>query len=274
MQEVRAAAVAGRFYPADPGHLRDQVDEMLQAAAAAHDSAAEGPGAHTRRPRAIIAPHAGYIFSGPVAATAFHTVAGVAEGIERVIVIGPSHYVPFRGIALPDAEIFRTPLGDIELDEEGVKRVRELDPVITAAEPHRREHALEVELPFLQRALGDVSIVPLVTGAASPQQVADVLDAIWDGETLLVVSSDLSHFHDYETARRLDAATAEIIVHGEPDQLDEGSACGRLAIQGMKISAARRGMGIELLDLRNSGDTAGPRNEVVGYGAFRVDDED
>jgi len=272
MQEVRAAAVAGRFYPADPGHLRDQVDEMLQAAAAAHDHAAEGSPAHAGRPRAIIAPHAGYIFSGPVAATAFNTVA--AADIDRVIIIGPSHYVPFRGIALPEAQLFRTPLGDVELDEEGVEGVRELDPIITAAEPHRREHALEVELPFLQRALGDVRIVPLVTGAASPQQVADVLDAVWDDDTLLVVSSDLSHFHDYETARRLDAATAEIIVHGQPNQLDEGSACGRLAIQGMKISAARRGMGIELLDLRNSGDTAGPRNEVVGYGAFRVDDGD
>ncbi|MGD8329731.1 MAG: AmmeMemoRadiSam system protein B [Acidobacteriota bacterium] len=274
MHEVRAAAVAGRFYPADPEHLRAQVDEMLQAAAAAHEGATEGARAHPQRPRAIIAPHAGYIFSGPVAATAFNTIADAADDIHRVVVIGPSHYVPFRGIALPEAQLFRTPLGDVELDQEGVARARELAPIITAAEPHRREHALEVELPFLQRALGDVRIVPLVTGAATPQQVADVLDAVWDDDTLLVVSSDLSHFHDYETAKRLDAATAEIIVHGQPEQLDEGSACGRLAIQGMKISAARRGMGIELLDLRNSGDTAGPRNEVVGYGAFRIDDED
>jgi AmmeMemoRadiSam system protein B len=268
MQSVRPAAVAGTFYPADPAHLRDQLDEMLGTAAAADAGAAA-----LEPPRALIAPHAGYVYSGPVAATAFHTLAE-AEDIRRVIVIGPSHFVPFSGVALPEAEVFRTPLGDLELDDEVVERLRGMEHMVTWVEPHRREHAVEVELPFLQRLLGDFRIVPLVTGHATPQQVADVLDAVWDDDALLVVSSDLSHFHDYETACSLDAATAKIIVDGEPDELGEGSACGRLAIQGMKISAARRNMHIELLDLRNSGDTAGPRHEVVGYGAFRVDDED
>jgi hypothetical protein len=277
MDGVREAAVAGTFYPADPARLRDQIDEMLGVAARARPATAppaaatEGPEPDATPPRALIAPHAGYVYSGPIAATAFHTIAAAAPTIRRAVVIGPSHYVPFTGVALPEAEVFRTPLGDLPLDAEAVDRLHELDGIVTWMEPHRREHALEVELPFLQRLLGEVPIVPLVTGAATPEQVAAALDLVWDDETLLVVSSDLSHFHDYDTARRIDADTAEIIVSGAPENLDERRACGRLAIQGMQVCAARRDLHIELLDLRNSGDTAGPRDRVVGYGAFRID---
>jgi len=264
MQDLRPPAVAGTFYPADAEQLRGQVDEVLAEAAAA--SSGEAP-----LPRALIAPHAGYIYSGPVAATAFRTLATAADTVRRVVVIGPSHFVRFAGVALPDAAAFRTPLGDLELDVDGVAALQALPHVVTSAEPHRREHAVEVELPFLQAILGDFTLVPLVTGTATSEQVAEVLETLWDTETLVVVSSDLSHFCDYDTARRLDAATAQTIVDGEPEDLGEGSACGRLAIQGLKIAASRRHLGIELLDLRNSGDTAGPRHEVVGYGAFRVD---
>lgn len=278
MQDVRPAAVAGSFYPVDPEKLRQQIDQLLEEACGPADGAPPGStdsaGAphHDRPgPRALIAPHAGYIYSGPTAASAFDTLARVAARIRRVVVIGPSHFVPFAGVALPEATVFRTPLGDLELDAEGVGALHELSQMVTLAEPHRREHAVEVELPFLQTVLGDFSIVPLVTGEATAEQVAEVLEILWDNHTLVVVSSDLSHFHDYDTARRLDAATAQTIVAGDPRELGEGSACGRLAIQGLKIAARRRGMDISLLDLRNSGDTAGSRHEVVGYGAFRVD---
>lgn len=272
MQEVRPSSVAGRFYPADAAQLRDQVDGFLHEAAAQETSGRDEAASDSSqwRPSALIAPHAGYAYSGPVAATAFRTVVAAGD-IRRVVVIGPSHFVRFRGVALPDAAVFRTPLGDLELDAAGIEQLEGLECVVRAALPHGREHAIEVELPFLQRILGGVPIVPLVTGEATSEEVAAVIDLLWDDDTLLVVSSDLSHFHDYETACRLDAATASVIVGGDSEQLDEGSACGRLAIQGMKRAAARRAFDVELLDLRNSGDTAGPRDEVVGYGAFRVD---
>lgn len=281
MQEVREAAVAGSFYPADPEELRHEIEQLLEEACGPADGApprptdpadADGAPPHDRQgPRALIAPHAGYIYSGPTAASAFNTLTRVAAGTRRVVVIGPSHFVPFAGVALPAATVFRTPFGDLELDAEGVDALHDLPQVVTSAEPHRREHAIEVELPFLQRVLDDFSIVPLVTGGATAEQVAEVLETLWDDDTLVVVSSDLSHFHDYETAHRLDVATAQTIVAGDAHELREGSACGRLAIQGLKIAAGRRGMDISLLDLRNSGDTAGARTEVVGYGAFRVD---
>ena len=269
MQRTRQTAVAGTFYPADPVQLREQVDGFLAATSAAAGDAVAAE-ASVETPRAIIAPHAGYPYSGPTAADAFATLRG-AQGIRRVVVIGPSHHVSFRGIALPDADAYRTPLGDLPLDADGVESLAEFAYVGNAAEAHRQEHSIEVELPFLQRLLGDVPVIPLVTGAAAPEQVGDALDRLWDDGTLLVVSSDLSHFLDYEAARLRDAATANTITAGAPDDLDDGDACGRLAIQGLMIVAARRGMHISLLDLRNSGDTAGPRDRVVGYGAFRVD---
>lgn len=171
-------------------------------------------------------------------------------------------------MALPAAEAFETPLGEIALDAVAIDRLRRFDAIVTWDEPHRREHGIEVELPFLQTVLGDFELVPLVTGDATAAEVAEILDALWGDDTLVVVSSDLSHFHHYDTAARLDADTADAIVGGRPQDLGEGSACGRLAIQGLMIAAHRRGQGLSLLDLRNSGDTSGGGDEVVGYGAF------
>ena len=194
MANVRQPSVAGTFYPADPERLRDHVEEML----------AEVESAATPAPRAIIAPHAGYIHSGPIAASAFKTLEAATRPIRRVVVIGPSHFVPFAGVALPEAEAFETPLGEIALDPAAVDCLRQIDPIVTWDEPHRREHGIEVELPFLQTVLGDFGLVPLVTGQATVDQVAEILDALWDDDTLVVVSSDLSHFHDYTTAARLE----------------------------------------------------------------------
>ena len=280
MANVRQPAVAGTFYPADPERLRDHVEELLAEAEPsggsspfpdsgpedASPSAADAPPA----PRALIAPHAGYAYSGPIAASAFRTLATASRPIGRIVVIGPSHFVRFAGVALPEAAAFDTPLGEIALDTAGIDCVQDIDPIVTWDEPHRREHGIEVELPFLQAVVGDFGLVPLVTGDATPEQVGEILDALWDDDTLVVVSSDLSHFHDYDTARRLDADTAGAIVDGRLEDLEAGSACGRLAIQGLMVAARRRGRRIALLDLRNSGDTNGPRNEVVGYGAFRT----
>jgi hypothetical protein len=258
MAEVREPAVAGSFYPADARKLRGQVERLLADASPAGID-----------PGALIAPHAGYAYSGPIAASAFKAVAGRHGSIRRVVLVGPSHFVPFAGLALPEATAFATPLGEVPLDLDGVTAASRHAVVGRSAEAHRREHCLEVELPFLQAVLGEFGIVPLVTGQATPEEVAALIEALWEGpETLVVVSSDLSHYHDYETARRLDQATARTIVGGRPEELGPASACGRLAVQGLLLAAGRRGLAVTLLDLRNSGDTAGPRHEVVGYGAF------
>jgi len=258
MAEVREPAVAGSFYPADARKLRGQVERLLADASPAGIE-----------PEALIAPHAGYAYSGPIAASAFKAVAGRRGSIRRVVLVGPSHFVPFAGLAVPEATAFRTPLGEVPLDLDGVAAASRHAVVGRSAEAHRREHCLEVELPFLQVLLGEFEIVPLVTGQATPEEVAALIEALWEGpETLVVASSDLSHYHDYETARRLDQATARTIVGGRPEELEPASACGRLAVQGLLLAAGRRGLDATLLDLRNSGDTAGPRHEVVGYGAF------
>ena len=285
MSIIRRPAVAGTFYPADPGRLREQVEELLAGSAAsglaaplpAPGRSSEGPATHAGEPvpsgppKAIIAPHAGYIYSGPIAASAFKTLEPLRGKIRRVVLVGPSHFVPFAGLALPGADAFETPLGEVPIDADGVARVGEFPQVVSLPAAHGREHGLEVELPFIQSVLGEVEIVPMVTGSAAPEEVAEVIEALWGAdETLIVISSDLSHFYDYETALRLDASTAESITEMCPAELGEGSACGRLAIQGLLLAARRRDARVTLLDLRNSGDTAGPRNEVVGYGAFAL----
>ncbi|MEE2648651.1 MAG: AmmeMemoRadiSam system protein B [Acidobacteriota bacterium] len=272
MANVRKASVAGTFYPADPARLRDHVETMLAEACSLDDSGAQSSPAPksvaTPVPLALIAPHAGYIYSGPIAASAFKILEALSRPIHRVVVIGPSHFVPFSGVALPEAEVFETPLGKIPVDIAAIDRIRNIDPIVTWDEPHRREHGIEVELPFLQTVLGDFGLVPLVTGHSTAEQVAKIIDALWCDRTIVVVSSDLSHFHNYDTAVRLDAETADAVVNGRPQDLDERSACGHLAIQGLMIAAERLGRSITLIDLRNSGDTNGPRDEVVGYGAF------
>jgi AmmeMemoRadiSam system protein B len=191
--------------------------------------------------------------------------------IRRVVVIGPAHYVPFRGLALPSAQAFRTPLGAVPLDGESIQAVSDLPQVALADAPHEPEHALEVELPFLQAALGDFTLVPLVVGDAAPADIAEVLARLWGGrETLLVVSSDLSHYEPYARAKEHDAATAAAIERLDEAALGPREACGYLPIAGLLLEARRRGMRVSRLDLRSSGDTAGPKDQVVGYGAWAL----
>jgi MEMO1 family protein len=258
LQEVRAPAGAGKFYPADPEFLRKVLDGYLNAD--------EEDG---EIPKAVIAPHSGYIYSGPVAGRAFRAWRE-ATHIRRVVLIGPSHSYDFPGLALPDATVFSTPLGEVEVDAASVRQLNRLGFIRVFEAAHEPEHCLEVQLPFLQQLFASFQIVPLVTGTTSPEQVARVLDLVWGGrETLIVVSSDLSHYQDYATARRRDAVTARMIECFDHAQLNADQACGADAIRGFLNTALKREMRCVIRDLRNSGDTAGMASEVVGFGAFQ-----
>ena len=221
-------------------------------------------------PKAVIAPHAGYVYSGPIAASACARFAPAREIIKRVVLIGPSHRVPFKGLATTSAEAFATPLGAVPVDTVAIHDLcSRLPQVCVLDEAHAHEHSLEVELPFLQVVLADFKIVPLAVGDANDEQVAEVIEALWGGdETRFVISSDLSHYHDYATAQELDAATARAIEALRPQDIGGEQACGRSPVCGLLRAAQKRGLRAHSVDLRNSGDTAGSRNEVVGYGAF------
>ena len=261
MAAMRAPAVAGTFYPDDAGVLDAQVGDFLAAARA---GATGGPA-----PKAVIAPHAGYVYSGAVAAKAYAGLAEARDTIERVVVIGPAHRMPFRGIAASGAGGFATPLGEVPLDGAAIERIMTLPQVVVLNEAHRLEHGLEVQLPFLQKLLGGFRLVPLVVGDATASQVAEVLELLWGGpETLIVISSDLSHYLAYDAARKIDADTCKAIEEYRPDDIARDQACGRLPIAGLLEIARQRGMAVATVDLRNSGDTAGPRDKVVGYGAW------
>jgi AmmeMemoRadiSam system protein B/AmmeMemoRadiSam system protein A len=264
MPDIRPPAVAGTFYPAEPRVLAADIDAML-------GSVAPHPGAPV--PKALIVPHAGYVYSGPVAASAYARIAPSRATIRRVVLLGPVHRVPVRGLALPGVDAFDTPLGRIPLDAAACARLRGLPQIVQSDAAHRLEHSLEVHLPFLQRLLDDFTLVPLAVGDASAEEVAQVLDLLWGGdETLIVISSDLSHYLPYDRARAVDAETAHMIVARRSD-IEHGQACGGTPVNGLTLLARRRGFGIELVDLRNSGDTAGGRDRVVGYGAFALTPE-
>lgn len=264
MASIRATAVAGLFYPAHPAELRQMVRDFLRAA----PPAAPPPGFV---PKAIIAPHAGYIYSGPIAGSAYASLTRLAEQITRVLLLGPAHTLAFRGLAAPSADFFATPLGDVPVDRDTLSLLSGLPQVRTQDTAHIREHGLEVHLPFLQVTLGEFSLIPLLVGEVEPEDVAEVIERSWDGpETLIVVSSDLSHYHDYSTAQELDAATAEAIERLEPGAISRYQACGRLPIQGLLLAAQRHHLAVYRLDLRNSGDTAGTKDRVVGYGAWVI----
>ncbi len=259
MISVRPPAVAGSFYPGDANELDGAVRGLL-AAASSH----EGPS-----PKAIIAPHAGYIYSGAIAAEAYARLKEARERIKRVVLVGPAHRMPFRGIAASGAKAFSTPLGEVPVDAAATERLMALPYALVLNEAHRLEHSLEVHLPFLQRCLGDFRLVPLVVGDATGKQVAEALKLLWGGpETLIVISSDLSHQLSYDQARTSDAATCKAIEDYRPDRIEGPQACGRIPIMGLLEIARERAMTVATLDLRNSGDTAGPRHAVVGYGAW------
>lgn len=256
---VRPAAVAGRFYPGDAAALAAAVDDALAGAP-------RWPGAP---PKALVAPHAGYVYSGPVAAAAYATLADARGAIRRVVLLGPAHYVGVRGLALSTADAFATPLGDVPVDAELRSCVGAIPEVGADDRAHAPEHSLEVHLPFLQRLLGEFAVLPLVVGHAEAQRVATVLDALWGGpETLIVVSTDLSHHLDHTTAQARDRATAEAVLAGRVDAIGADDACGATPLRGLLVAAPRHGLRAILLDLRSSGDTAGPTDRVVGYGAF------
>lgn len=257
MTSIREPAVAGQFYPGDAKRLKATVRRYI----------GEVPEVDSPRPKAIIAPHAGYIYSGPIAATAYAYLAQANGDVSRVVLLGPAHWVPIHGLAASQAEGFATPLGAVPIDLEAREAILSLDQVEIRDDAHAREHCLEVQLPFLQTIFADFSLLPLVVGQATPQEVAEILEIVWGGpETVIVISSDLSHYHDYESARELDEATSKAIEELRP--LAEGQACGRMAINGLLHLASKRGLVAKTVDLRNSGDTSGPRDRVVGYGAY------
>jgi AmmeMemoRadiSam system protein B len=262
MQSIRPAAVAGMFYPGDTRALAGEVDMMLAQANAV------SPAPTFAQPKALIAPHAGYIYSGPIAASAYALLKPYAQTICRIVLLGPCHRVAVRGLAVPHTRAFATPLGDIPLDQEAINTALRLPQVIRHNAAHAEEHSLEVQLPFLQAVLDDFTLAPFAVGYATPDEVAEVLDLLWGGpETLIVISSDLSHYHAYADAQRRDRHTAEEIAHLRL-LVDHEQACGATAINGLIELARRRGLQPHLIDLRNSGDTAGDRSRVVGYASF------
>ncbi|BAU49520.1 dioxygenase [Sulfurifustis variabilis] len=258
MGAVRKPAVAGLFYPAARPALKALVDELLA-----------GANAEGGAPKAIIAPHAGYVYSGPIAASAYARLLPARALVERVVLIGPAHRVPFRGLAAANASHFETPLGPIAVDANALAALADLPQVVRLDAPHAEEHSLEVHLPFLQAVFGEFLLVPLVVGEAGAVEVGEVLERLWGGpETVIVVSSDLSHYYDYETAVELDRATSVAIEALRYEDLDWESACGRVPVSGLLHVARKRGLVARTVDLRNSGDTAGTRDRVVGYGAY------
>ena len=266
MATLRPPAVAGSFYPGDPQSLLGEVDELLDGV--------ESLEVRFGHPKVLIVPHAGYIYSGATAAHAYSELAAARGLIKRVVLLGPVHRVAVRGLALPGVDLFATPLGKIPLDAQAVASLKGLPQVVTSTPAHAMEHSLEVQLPFLQRVLGSFSLVPLAVGDASQEQVAEVLERLWGGpETLIVISTDLSHYHEYDEACRIDQDTAARIGRLETG-LNHQQACGATPLNGLLALARKKGLKIRRLAVCNSGDTAGGRGRVVGYSAFALDEGD
>ena len=258
MNNIRPAAVAGTFYPGDAHQLSQDIKQYL---AAAH--------ATVSPPKAIIAPHAGYIYSGPIAASAYVNLIPASDKIKKVVLLGPAHRIPFSGLAAPSSEGFATPLGVVPIDQQAIKKIIKLPQVILMDEAHDQEHSLEVHIPFLQIVLDKFELIPLVVGNSNEQDVAEVLQQLWGGdETIIVISSDLSHYNNYTTAQQMDRATSVAIERLQPKQIHYDMACGRNPVNGLLQLAKQKNLKGQTLDLRNSGDTAGTKDRVVGYGAY------
>jgi MEMO1 family protein len=257
---IRPPAVAGFFYPGDRAELSDTVSELM---------AGVSVNSLPRTPKAYIVPHAGYVYSGSTAAVAYAIAAG-QQTVRRVVVIGPSHRVYLEGAAVPTVQAFASPLGEIPIDQELKSSVLDVPGVIESDHPHRLEHSLEVQLPFLQLAFSDFTLMPIVVGNASAQQVAAMLDAVWgDTDTLVLASSDLSHYHPYRAAQSIDAQTSSAILNRQTNLAGE-QACGAVAINGLLHCARERDLQVTELARCNSGDTAGDKDRVVGYGAYAL----
>lgn len=257
MPIIRPSAVSGLFYPGDQNVLAHDVRAMLATADSSDLS-----------PKALIVPHAGYVYSGAIAASAYAALKHIAPRIRRVVLLGPTHRVAVRGLALPGTDAFATPLGTVQIDSDAVQTIAHLPQVVVSPQAHAQEHSLEVQLPFLQTVLADFKLLPLAVGMSTAEEVAEVLELLWGGdETLIVISSDLSHYLPYDTAKRVDGATVQSVLDLTQGILHE-QACGATPINGLLLSARRHHLAPHLLDLRNSGDTAGPRDGVVGYAAF------
>jgi len=262
MSTVRPAAVAGMFYPADARSLVAELEELL--------GGVEHLEPRLGFPKALVVPHAGYVYSGAVAAHGYDELAGARGIVRRVVLLGPVHRVPVRGLALPEADAFATPLGTVPLDKDAVRAAQALPQVVKSAPAHALEHSLEVQLPFLQKMLGEFALVPFAVGTATAEEVAQVLERLWGGpETLIVVSTDLSHYHPYDEARRIDGATLRRI-EGFATDLDHEEACGATPLNGLLHLARKKNLSLKLLAACNSGDTAGGKREVVGYSSFAL----
>lgn len=259
MPQIREAAVAGMFYPDDPLLLQQQVEGLLTREAPA-----------SLHPKALVVPHAGYIYSGPIAASAYSLLPPIRDSIRRVVLLGPAHRVAFTGIAVSSAQYFATPLGMMRIDQDAMDSILTKPQVHVLDAAHQDEHSLEVQLPFLQMVLNDdIGLVPLLVGDARPEDVTDIIETLWGGpETLILISSDLSHYHNYRTAQHLDQATTMAIQQLNPDAIDYPQACGRTPLNGLLYAAQHHQLHATALDVRNSGDTAGSRDRVVGYGAY------
>lgn len=258
MSSTRPPAVAGTFYPADSRVLHSSILEMLSAVPET-----------TLTPKALIVPHAGYIYSGPIAASAYAQLSSIKHQVNRVILLGPSHRVPLVGLATSSADSFETPLGIIHLDKQLIAELQKFQQVQQFDQSHAYEHSLEVQLPFLQTVLDNFSLVPIVVGEASAEEVHQVIEYCWGGnETLIVISSDLSHYHDYDTANKIDSSTCHAIENFDAKAIHYEQACGRNPVIGLLKSAQKHNLKVSTLDLRNSGDTAGDKQRVVGYGAW------
>mgnify|MGYP000421614602 FL=1 len=260
IKQIRPSAVAGMFYPGDPDELSNQITGFIN----------EKPNKTTEVPKAIIVPHAGIVYSGSIAAAAYRTLLQYRHIIRKVILLGPAHRVYLNGLALPTVDQFQTPLGEINLDTKTIKKLVDDFPEITFSDQaHAEEHSLEVQLPFLQEVLASFRLIPFVVGVATQSKVAEVIEHLWGGdECLIIISTDLSHFHGYREAVRLDNISATQIESFRGDLLADNSACGRIPLRGLLHVAQQKGLSIKRFDLRNSGDIAGRKDQVVGYGAW------
>ncbi len=258
MTIVRHPSVAGSFYPDDPTTLRHSIEQYINEA-----------NLTPLHPKAVIAPHAGFIYSGPIAGSVYKILGQLSSKITRVVLLGPSHRVAFKGCALSSADFYITPLGEIAIDKESYPSINALPFVHERDIAHLEEHSLEVQLPFLQLLLRDFLLLPIVVGNATPEQVAVLLNLVWGGdETLIIISSDLSHYHSYDTAQTMDEKTSLAIEILEPKHIGHNQACGHIPINGLLLAAKQRNMSARTIDLRSSGDTAGSKDQVVGYGAY------